>query len=179
MTGGEIAEGQGMRGRLMRQDEEQLWLNMQQVQIQRGAAGWRYQEQECRVRNRMEVAEGSARDRRQRAGTEGVLGVQMQKMEYEEVPEGTGKDEWSRRQEGGVDLLMTGGREAVLQLQHREDLRTGWGAKRAVQLHSGHAVWMEPGLKGRYRVAAGGAAVVYTQRFSEGKGGQRVRTPWS
>ena len=32
----------------------------------------------------------------------------MQKMEYEKVPEGTGKAEWSRRQRGGVDLWMTG-----------------------------------------------------------------------
>ena len=55
-----------------------------------------------------------------------------------------------------MDLWVTGGGEAVLQVQHREDLGVGWGAERAVQLQSGQAVWMEPGSKGRYRVAVGG-----------------------
>ena len=47
---------------------------------------------------------------------EGVLGVQAQALEYEEVPEDTGKGEGQRRQEGGVDVWVTGGGEAVLQL---------------------------------------------------------------
>ena len=72
------------------------------------------------------------------------------------VPEGTGKGEWHRRQAGGVDVWVTGGGEAVLQLQHREDVRTGWGAERAVQMRPNRAVWLEPGWRGRYRVAAGG-----------------------
>ena len=55
-----------------------------------------------------------------------------------------------------MDLWVTGGGEAVLQLQQREDLGAGWGAERAVQLRSHRAVWLEPGRKGRYRVAAGG-----------------------
>ena len=38
-----------------------------------------------------------------------MLGVQVQALEYEEVPEGTGKGEWKRRQEGGVDVWVTGG----------------------------------------------------------------------
>ena len=61
--------------------------------------------------------------------------MQLQKIGYE-VPEGTGKGDWNRRQEVGVDLWVTGGGEAVLQLHHREDLEAGWGAKRAVQLQS-------------------------------------------
>ena len=99
---------------------------------------------------------GTARDRKLRAGWEGVLGVQVQEMEYMEVPEGTGKGEWHRRQAGGVDVLVTGGGEAVLQLQHWEDAGTGWRAERVVQMRPDRAVWLEPGWKGRYRVAAGG-----------------------
>ena len=53
-------------------------------------------------------------------------------------------------------MLVTGAGEAVLQLQHREDVGTGWGAERAVQIRPDRAVWLEPGWKGRYRVAAGG-----------------------
>ena len=44
----------------------------------------------------------------------------------------------------------------MLQLQHRDDLGAGWGAEVAVQMRADRAVWMEPGLRGRYRVAAGG-----------------------
>ena len=73
-----------------------------------------------------------------------------------EVPEGTGKGEWHRRRLGGVDVWVTGGGEAVLQLQHREDVGTGWRAERAVQMRPDRAVWLEPGWRGRYRVAAGG-----------------------
>ena len=153
VTGGEVAEDQGMRGRPGGQDDERLWHDVQQGQIQRGGTGWRYQGQQWSVQERREVGEGSTRDKRQRAGWEGVLGVQLQKMEYE-VPEGTGKGEWNRRQEGGVDLWVTGGGEAVLQLHHREDLEAGWEAKGGVELQSDRAVWMEPGWKGRYRVAA-------------------------
>ena len=56
----------------------------------------------------------------------------------------------------GGGRVVTGGGEAVLQLQHREDVGTGWGAERAVQMRPDRAVWLEPGCKGRYRVAAGG-----------------------
>ena len=52
---------------------------------------------------------GTARDRKLRAGQEGVLGVQVQEMEYMEVPEGTGKGEWHRRQAKGVDVWVTAG----------------------------------------------------------------------
>ena len=99
---------------------------------------------------------GTARDRKLRAGWEGVLGVQVQEMEYMVVPKGTGKGEWHRRQAGGLDVWVTGGGEAVLQLQHKEDVGTGWGAERAVQIRPDRAVWLEPGWKGRYRVVAGG-----------------------
>ena len=99
---------------------------------------------------------GTARDRKLRAGWEGVLGVQVQEMEYMEVPEGTGKGEWHRRQAGGMDVRVTGGGEAVLQLQHREDPGTAWGAERAVQMRSDRAMWLAPGWRGGYRVAAGG-----------------------
>ena len=44
----------------------------------------------------------------------------------------------------------------MLQLQHREDLGAGWGAERAGQMRSDRAVWLLPGWKGGYRVAAGG-----------------------
>ena len=51
---------------------------------------------------------GPGQDRNLRAGWEGVLGVQVQEMEYIEVPEGRGKGEWHRRQAGGVDVWVTG-----------------------------------------------------------------------
>ena len=57
---------------------------------------------------------------------------------------------------GGGRVGHRGGGGAVLQLQHREDVGTGWGAERAVQIRPDTAVWLEPGWKGRYRVAAGG-----------------------
>ena len=57
---------------------------------------------------------------------------------------------------GGGHVGHRGGGGAVLQLQHREDLGTGWGAERAVQIRPDRAVWLEPGWKGRYRVAGGG-----------------------
>ena len=85
-----------------------------------------------------------------------MLGAQVQEMESVEVPEGTGKGEWQRRQEGGVDVWVTGGGEVVLQLQHRDDVGTGWGAERAVQMQTDRAVWLQPGWRGRYRVVAGG-----------------------
>ena len=74
--------------------------------------------------------------------------MQVQAIEYEEVPEGTGKGEWKRRQEGGVDLWVTGRGEAVLHLQHRDDMGAGWGAERAVEMRTDRAVWLEPGLRG-------------------------------
>ena len=99
---------------------------------------------------------GTARGKKLRAGWEGVLGVQVQEMEYVDVPEGTGKGAWQRRQAGGLDVWVTGGGEAVLQLQHREDVGTGWGAERAVQMQTDRALWLEPGWSGKYRVGAGG-----------------------
>ena len=136
--------------------EEHMWRDVHQIPIQEGGEGWRYQGQEGPGRERRGVGGGTARDRKLRAGWEGVLGVPVQEMEYMEVPEGTGKGAWHRRQAGGVDVWVTGGGEAVLQLQHREDVGTGWGAERAVQIRPDRAVWLEPGWKGRYRVAAGG-----------------------
>ena len=82
--------------------------------------------------------------------------MQVQEMEYMEVPEGTGKGEPHRGQAGGVDVWVTGGGEAVLQPQHREDVGTGWGGEGAVQIRPDRAVWLEPGWKGRYRAVAGG-----------------------
>ena len=108
------------------------------------------------MRERRQVGECTARDRKLRARWEGLLGVQVQAMEYYEVPESTGKVKWKRRQEGGVDVWVTGGGEAVLQLQHRDDLGAGWGAERAVPMRMDRAVWLEPGWRGRYQVAAGG-----------------------
>ena len=99
------AEGQGLEGGGQgEQAEERVWRDVHHIQIQEGGEGWRYQGQEGPMRERREVGEGNVRDRKLRAGWEGVLGVQVQEMRYEEVPEGTGKGEWIRRQEGGVDL---------------------------------------------------------------------------
>ena len=88
---------------------------------------------------------GTARDRKLRAQWEGVLGVQVQEMECMEVREGTGKGEWHRRQAGGFDVWVTGGGEAEFQLQHREDVGTGLGAERVVQMRPDRAVWLPPG----------------------------------
>ena len=134
------AEGPGSRGRQGGQAEERVWQDVHQVQIQGGGAGWRYQGQECPMRDRREVGEGPARDRKLRARWEGVLGVQVQTLEYEEIPGGTGKGEWNRRREGGSDMWVTGGGEAVLQLQQRDDLGAGWGAERAIQMPTDGAV---------------------------------------
>ena len=41
------------------------------------------------MRERREMGEGTARDRKLRAGWEEVLGVQVRAMEYEKIPEGT------------------------------------------------------------------------------------------
>ena len=136
--------------------EEHMWRDVHQIPIQEGGKRWRYQGQEGPGRERRGVGGGTARDRKLRAGWEGVLGVPVQEMEYMEVPESTGKGEWHRRQAGGLHVWVTGGGEAVLQLQHREDVGTGWGAERAVQIRPDTAVRLEPGWKGRYRVAAGG-----------------------
>ena len=62
------------------------------------------QGQEGPGRERRGVRAGTARDRKLRAGWEGQLGVQVREIEYVEVPEGTGKGEWRRRQAGGVDV---------------------------------------------------------------------------
>ena len=97
-------EGQETGGGQGGQTEEQVWQDVHQIQIQGRSAGWWYQGQEGPWRERREVGGGTARDRELRAGWEGVLGVQVQEMEYVEVPEGTGKGEWRRRQAGGVDV---------------------------------------------------------------------------
>ena len=67
-----------------------------------------------------------------------------------------GKVSGAGGRQGGLDVWVTGWGEAVLQLQHTENVGTGWGAERAVQLRPDRAVWLEPGWMGRYRVAAGG-----------------------
>ena len=68
-----------------------MWRDVQQIPIQEGGESRRYQGQEGPRRERRGVGGGTARDRKLRAGLEGVLGVQVQEMEYMEVPEGTGK----------------------------------------------------------------------------------------
>ena len=114
-------KGEGGRGRT----EEQVWQDVHQIQIQGRGERWWYQGQEILGGRGGELGGGTARDRKLRAGWEGVLGVQVQEMEYVEVPEGTGKGEWRRRQAGGVDVWVKGGEEVVLQLQHRKDVGTG------------------------------------------------------
>ena len=153
----ELAEAGPEKGEEQRvRMEEQVWQDVHEIEIQGRGERWWYQGQERPGRERREVGGGTARDRKLRAGWEGVLRVQVQEMEYVEVPEGMGKGEWQRRQAGGVDLWVTGGGEVVLQLQHRDDVGTGWGAERAVQMRTDQALWLEPGRRGRYRVAAGG-----------------------
>ena len=109
-----------------------MWQDVHQIPIQEGGERWRYQGQEGPGWERRGRGGGTAQDRKLRAGWEGVLGVQVQDMEYMEVPQGTGKGEWHRRQAGGVDVWVTGGGEAVLQLRHRKDVETGCWAERAV-----------------------------------------------
>ena len=76
-------------------------------------------------------------------------------MQYEEVPEGTGKGEWKRRQERGVDMWVTGGERRCYSCSTGMTFG-GRGAERAVQMWTDRAVWLEPGWRGRYQVAAGG-----------------------
>ena len=49
LKGGEIAEQQGTRGRTGGEDDEPVSQDVQQVQIQSGGVGWRYQGQDCPV----------------------------------------------------------------------------------------------------------------------------------
>ena len=63
VTGGGEAEGQGWRGRQGGQTEERVWQEVQQVRIQGGGAGRRYQGQEFPVRERRQVEESNAHDR--------------------------------------------------------------------------------------------------------------------
>ena len=102
-------EGPEKGGGERERTEEHMWRDVHQIPIQEGGERWRYQGQEGPGRERRGVGAGTARDRKLRAGWEGVLGVQVQEMEYMEVPEGTGKGEWHRRQAGGVDVWVTGG----------------------------------------------------------------------
>ena len=95
------------------QAKGQVWQDWHQIQIQERGTVWRYQGQEGPMMERREAGEGTTRDRKLRAGRERVLGVQVQPTEYEEVPEGTGKGEYNRRQEGGVDMWVSGRGEAV------------------------------------------------------------------
>ena len=104
-------KGGGERGRT----EEKVWQDVHEIQIQGRGERWWCQGQEGPGRERRGVGGGGrARDRKLRAGWEGVLGVQVQEMEYVEVPEGTGKGEWQRSRAGGVDVWVTrGGRGGV------------------------------------------------------------------
>ena len=89
--------------------EEHMWRDVHQIPIQEGGERWRYQGQEGPGRERRGVGGGTARDRKLRAGWEGVLGVQVQEMEYMEVPKGTGKGDWHKRQAGGGRVGHRGG----------------------------------------------------------------------
>ena len=102
-------EGQERGAEQGGQTEEQMWQDVHQIPIQGRSERWWYQGKEVPGRERREVGGGTERDRNLRAGWEGMLGVQVQKMKYVEVPEGTGKGDWQRRQDGGVDVWVTGG----------------------------------------------------------------------
>ena len=71
-------EGQGTGGGQGGRTEEQVWQDVHQIQIWERNAGWRYQGQEGPMRERREVGEGTAQDRKLRAGWKGVVGVQVQ-----------------------------------------------------------------------------------------------------
>ena len=142
-------EGQGSGGGQGRQAEEQVWQDMHQIQIQERGAGWRYQGQEGPMREGREVGEVTARDRKLRAGWEGVLGVQVQAMEYKEVPEGTGKGEWKRRQERGVNVWSPEGERRCYSCSTGMTWEPDGGAERAVPMRTDRAVWLEPGWRGR------------------------------
>ena len=104
LTGGEPEVNQGTRGRPGERKKSDYGRTFSRCKNRRGGPVWQYQGQECPVRERREVGQGSTRDRRQRVWWGELLVLQMQKMEYEEVPEGAGKGEWNRRQGEGVDL---------------------------------------------------------------------------
>ena len=61
-------EGQGSGGGQGGQADEQVWQDVHQLQIQERGTGWRYQGQEGPMRERREVGESTARDRKLRAG---------------------------------------------------------------------------------------------------------------
>ena len=73
-----------------------------------------------------------------------------------EVPEGTGKGEWHRRQAGGLDVWVTGEGGGGVAAAAQGGCGGGVGGRGAIQIRPERAVWVEPGSKGRYRVATGG-----------------------
>ena len=107
-----------------------------------------------------EGEEGSGRGYSARQKTTGGMGSAAKSASTGDGVYGSARGYGERRvaQEAGRGGGRVGhrGGEAVLQPQHREDVGTGCGAERAVQIRPDRAVWLEPGWKGRYRVMAGG-----------------------
>ena len=74
-------EGQEKGGEKGGHTEEQVWQDVHQIQIRGRSERWWYQGQEGPGRERREVGGGGGteRDKKLRAGSEGVLGVQVQR----------------------------------------------------------------------------------------------------
>ena len=112
------------------------------------------------TRGSREGEEGSRGGYSARQRTTGGMGRGARSVSTGDGVYGSARGYRERRvaQEAGRGAGHVGHRrgEAVLQLQHREDVGTGWGAERALQIRPDRAAWLVPGWKGRYRVAAGG-----------------------
>ena len=137
-----------------------MWRDVHQIPIQEGGERLRYQGQEGPGRERRGVGGGTARDRKLRAGWEGVLGVQVQEMEYMEVPEGTGKGEWHRRQAGGVDVWVTGGGGGGVAAAVQGGCRDRVGGRESGPDTAGQGGVAGAGMEGEVQGGGGGMLVV-------------------
>ena len=63
----------------------------------------------------------------------------------------------------------------MAQLQHRDDVGTGWGAERAVQMQTNRALWLQPGWRGRGTTVVALAYDVAGGQGGGGPGQERVR----
>ena len=89
-----------------------------------------------------------------------------------ELHEGTGKGEWQRRQAGGVEVWVTGGREAVLQLQHRDDFWDLVGGEESGPDANGPSGVAGAGMEGNAKGGGGGkTGVGFAYEVPGGQGG--------
>ena len=137
-----------------------MWRDVHQIPIQEGGERWGYQGQEGPGRERRGLGGGTAQDRKLRAGWEGVLGVQVQEMEYMEVPGGMGKGEWHRRQAGGVDVWVKRGGGGGVAAAAQGGCGDRVAGRESGPETTGQSGVAGAGMEGKVRGGGGGTPVV-------------------